>query len=209
MEDADGLTLTPVDPYLIEVKEVPIGRSRLLEIKGRMPGTTYLEVRGSHGPVTRLEVCVKIRRYVFVMFHYVEDTTGRRTRRKAGDEVTLLEQVNKIMVPQANVEFVRYGAKPLKVKSDLGNVVGADEKKSPSNSVFHIEWNAVVVNSDLNADLNVFFVWEFEGEHDTTPREDNAQAATKKAYGYTIFQDEGSEDGAGAGARVWPCAGSQ
>ena len=31
---------------------------------------------------------------------------------------------------------------------------------------------------------------EFEGEHDTTPREDNAQAATKKAYGYTIFQDE-------------------
>src|ERR1700752_3429568 len=147
LEDADGLTVTPLNPYLIEVKEAPIGRSRLIAIKGRMPGTTFLAVRGSRGLVTKLEVCVKIRKHVFVMFHYVEDITGRRTRRKLGDEVALLEEANKIILPQANVEFFRVGARAVKVNSDLGKVVCADEKRSPSNRSFQTEWNAVVVNA--------------------------------------------------------------
>lgn len=189
LADADDMTVTPVNPGMVEVREAPIGRKRLIDIRGRMPGSTYIDVRSSRGLATRLEVCVKKRKQVSVVFHYVEDNTGRRTARKLGDESTLLDDANRILLPQTNVEFVNHGAEEVKVKSDLGAVVCADEKHTPSYGGYQREWNAVVSSAIQRGQLDVFFVWEMEGSKDTTPFHDDAQAATKPDFGYTVFED--------------------
>jgi len=86
-----------------------------------------------------------------------------------------VQQANEILLNQANVEVIKQNARNVKINQNLGGVVRYSKHITGVAPGEH-EWDIVVAKRDNAADLNIFFVWEYE--QDNTPNIDNTEAGT-------------------------------
>lgn len=124
---------------------------------GKKPGTTFVTAFDKKGKeLGKLEVCVKKKRSVKVAFNFVSDTGGHKTNRKLASVDGWIETMNMILCNQANVEIVKHNVRDVTVPKDLGKAVVAIDY------VDTFEFEAIIKLKDTSADVNIFFVWEWE-----------------------------------------------
>jgi len=101
------------------------------------------------------------------------------------------KKMNEIWGPQANVYFEKKTVDSPTVPIDMGDVVRFSSHLTGVPASEH-EWDDVIAMGDSSADVNVFFVWEYE--QDDTPLVDSADAA--QLSGNILFEDNaGTEIG--------------
>ena len=142
-----------------------------------------------------LEVSVKVNKPVHAHFHYVDDGKRQVTRRNPDDLEKLIADANAILTAQANVTIHQMGGSgKLEVTQDLGRVVRrvSDKLAGPPHHVDRAEdeWDDLRKLGNATADLNVFFVREFEA--DQHPNRDDAEAGTIRAHKMIILEDSTS-----------------
>ncbi len=154
---------------IIELKETTKGTSRVANrkftIRGLKRGQTVIWVKKGSRTITRLVIQVAPQRTVTIAFNYVSDSAGHNTKRSPKTAVILMQKLNSIYMPQANVKFHQIAARELKIKADLKKAVIRDQK-NPSKDTFSL----LVASRHPKAQINVFFVWECQKagkSHDT------------------------------------------
>ena len=186
--DGAGLTLTNTNPAAATFTESTTAADavRRFEFTGVARGTTFLVVNNGAREVARLEVNVKTKKVVKLVFNFVWDNAvpAHHTRFAAGDEGAWVTAMNAILLPQANVEATSLSGRRVTVAQNLGRVVRWSRTLRGVPAAEH-EWHVVVARGDPAADLNVFCVWEYE--QDTTPLRDNHAAGTLN--GNTLIED--------------------
>jgi hypothetical protein len=194
--DAQGMTLVSTNPA-VAVPELifpvnprtpdSIGRqSEIFMIRVGVPGEAEIQVKDHCGNIrARLSVSVLEKLIVKTAIHYVKNANyGTRTR-NLGDETGLVDEMNGIYGPQANLEFEVIQARDLPMTNNLGNQV---------NFTPISDWNTVVGNRNSLAQFNVFFVRELEEGAEppagTVDPTDDADALTNIGPpGDCIFED--------------------
>lgn len=186
--NAHNLDIVCVNPAVAEIQVYPEwdpATGRTLKIRGIVKGVTFIEVRQAGRLLARLQVAVKTQKVVKITFNFVSDNTGRGTTRNPAEVDGWVSKANAILLPQANVKIVKHNVNPnVVVNQNLGNVVRFSSHL-PGVAASEHEWDVVTARRDGTADLNVFFVWEYE--QDATPDEDNTAAGT--SGGNCIFED--------------------
>jgi hypothetical protein len=183
--DAAGLTVSNTNPTAATFTETAAaGGVRLVQFTGRARGTTFLVVTSGAREVARLEVSVKTKKTVKLVFNYVKDNARHRTTTNPGDETAWVTAINGIMTPQANVEATSINARWVTVPRNLGRVVRWARGLRGVAAAQH-EWDVVVALRDPAGDLNIFCVWEYE--QDATPLRDDVDAGT--LGGNTLVDD--------------------
>lgn len=79
-----------------------------------------------------------------------------------------LEKLNDIYQPQANVTFVHHSTRQVTIDKNLGPEVDSIDANSDG-----WEWDYIVKERDVGADINMFFVWkivEFFGGGHNVPK---------------------------------------
>ena len=143
--------------------------SQTATLTGQAKGETALDARTGGSVCTTLNLAVKDKKSVKVAIHFMKDNAGHSTTTSDADAI--INHLNTVFTPQANVVFVKHSADSPTVPKDLGPVVEWYATE-PAN-----EWDDVVTAArDATADVNLYFVWEYE--QDGTPDTDNANAGT-------------------------------
>jgi len=156
--------------------------TRKFTIKGLKTGKTAVWAKQGNKIAATLVVNVRPQRVVTIAFNYVECGEGkiplRKTKRSSATAPVLLEKLNGIYVPQANVKFQQVAARPLRIKEDLGEKVIRNQK-TPLKDGFSV----LVAHRVPGAQVNVFFVWECQKAgrgHDTDGVAQIAVSRTEK-----------------------------
>ena len=77
-------------------------------LTGTRSGTVPLEAQDASGrPQATLEISVKRRRTISTFIHFVFDKSGRSTKLGLSDALQMMDVVNKLLLPQANVMLSR------------------------------------------------------------------------------------------------------
>lgn len=167
-----GLTVMDGGAHLkiIELKETTLGgpraSNRKFVIKGLKKGKTAIWAKDRSRISAQMIAQVIPQRIVTITFNFVSDRGEKHyTKRDPKIADDLIQKLNNIYLPQANVKFQKIASRKLKIDADLGEVVVRD-KKTPSNDKFSL----LVDSRDPNAQINVFFVWKCQTagmSHDT------------------------------------------
>ena len=179
--DGDGLSVVSVNPAVVTVSEVNkcfVHGGREFELKGIAKGKAVIEARQGTTVKTKLEVDVKNKKTVKVAFNFVSDNAGHKTSRSHASVPNFVQELNKIFLPQANIEIVKHGPRNVRVNKNLGAVVrfvGTRLRRQGVPASEH-EWDDVTALGDRTADFNLFFVWEYE--QDISPNTDNTGGGT-------------------------------
>lgn len=178
LKNAANLTVVSRNPGIATVEDAPqcfVHGARELIIKGKVKGTTFIDVKDGATTAASLEVAVKTKKIVRASFHLVEDSAGHKTRRTAASVDGWVKTMNDILLPQANVQVIKQRAISVKVNKNLGDVVRFSTHL-PGVPASEHEWDLVIAKGDASADFNVFFVWEYE--QDISPNHDDTDAGT-------------------------------
>lgn len=142
-------------------------QQRIITIKGKKKGTTFVDAFEGNIRKATLEICVKSKREITVSFHYVHDNAGHGTIRNSSNLHEWLDTINnKVFLPQANV-FVRLGIinDPLRIERNLGTVI-RDTSSYPNIPKREHETDEIMSHRDKTAQMNVFFVTNIEAGED-------------------------------------------
>ena len=178
LKNAANLTVVSRNPGVATFEDVPqcfVHGGRELIIKGKVKGTTFIDVKNGATTVASLEVAVKTKKTIRASFHLVEDSAGHKTTRSVGSIDGWVKTMNDILLPQANVTVTKQRAISVKINKDLGAVVRFSSHL-PGVPASEHEWDLVTAKGDASADFNVFFVWEYE--QDINPNHDDTDAGT-------------------------------
>jgi hypothetical protein len=140
-----------------------------------------------------LRISVKEKKVIKVSFHFISDSSGTRTNRDPRIVDDIIRRLNEIWTPQANVVFEKKLVDSPVVAKDMGSVVRFSRQlEGPPDNVPPSEhdWDDVVAKADPGANLNIYFVWEYE--QDNTPNVDNTDAGTLGTD--TVFEDSAGTD---------------
>lgn len=186
--DSEGLEVVSTNTLVCTAEEVPAeaalpGVPEFI-LRGDLRGRAFIQARKGKRVFTQLQVGVKARKRVKATFHFVRDRAGHTTTRNPAQLDGLVSRANDILTPQANVEIVKHGTRNTFINVDLGNVVRF-QVDAAGRFTSVDEWHLVTAKADPSADLNVFFVWEYE--QDDTPDIDDTAAGTLD--GNCIFED--------------------
>ena len=144
----------------------------------------------SGATLVRMQTGVKRSKKVRLKFNFVSDTSGHATTRNAADVLRNFATAKWMYRAQTNVSLESLGTAPIAMAQDLGPVVGSvlilPALPRPNTNM--------VGRRDNAADLNFFFVWEYE--QDDSPGVDDANAGT--LGGNCIYEDD-----IGAGIPLW------
>jgi hypothetical protein len=179
-----------------EVRIATIDPQTLRIEAGGMLGDAEIQARDGTGRIhARLRVSVLEKLVVKSAFHYVANA-GVGTTRKVGDEIALLENMNQVYLPQANIEFVKLpggqGASVLRLSGNFGTEVN----DLPTDS----EFDKVRAHRNTNARFNVFFVRELEDDAEGTVNAEGNLTDTMDALatigppGDCVFEDKAGRD---------------
>jgi hypothetical protein len=196
--NAEGMTLRSNDPFIAGVvstitntraEEVLITSNReLIRVEGWMPGDTNIWAFDFDNPevdLDGLDVHVLGPKTIDIVFYYVKDPTHRTTRPLPSaaaaaallDEDRLLEVVNEIFQPQANITvFKREPGMPLKFTQDLGNTV--------TQATVGDDWHVLTDRVENPARINVFFIWDID-----FPGDGHEHAISRVPGQYLILSD--------------------
>lgn len=197
LRDGAGLTVTVKNNSpIITVKEVPLNTvptrnrvsvlstDRIFKITGKTKGTAHLEARSGTIVKVALEISVKTEKTVSLAFNFVKDNAGHSTRRTTAHSVNWISTLNWMYHGQTNIKFVAKSSRQVTVPKNLGSVVRFSSHLSGVAVAEH-EWNDVTALGDSTADMNFFFVWEYE--QDSNPNTDATDAAALDSN--CIFED--------------------
>lgn len=177
----DSLTVVPLNPAICTVHETEkcfTHGGREFTLRGIMEGKTQICAFFGALIACRLDVEVMKERVVTMAFHYVSDNAGHKTTRTPAGLPALFNYSKTILYDQINVVLKNVAVHPnTKIDEDLG------EKIIWS----HGEWAKVVEKRNNAADLNVFFVWEYNTRSTT---KDDAEAGTSRAQGNCLMEDK-------------------
>jgi len=167
---------------------------RFFKLTGVSHGTCLIDAKSGATTVS-LEAGVKNRKTVKIKLNFVSDTAvpPHKSNRVAADIEKELRIATWMYREQLNVKLHSLGPRNVVVPQDLGAVVRFSSHL-PGVAAAEHEWDAVTATGDAGADLNFFFVWEYE--QDITPHVDHTNAGTLN--GSCIFEDD-----VGAGIPVW------
>ena len=190
LNDGNDLSVKVRHPAIAEIIGDVIQPSaiqrRLITVKGKQRGTTFLDVSDARSIRTHLEIGVKNRREIRVSFHFVYDNAGNHTKRTNSQLIEWLDIINNVIfLPQANV-FVNRGIinDPLTINRNLGDVV-RDTSEYPNIPKSEHEVDLIMSYGDKAANVNVFFVNKYEDD-DTPDKND----VTGRQYAKGIFIED-------------------
>lgn len=127
LDFAAGKIIRSTNPRIVEVSDGGMeGQSRVIWFEGKSPGPpTRVEVRdpNTNSLESVIEVSVKENRAIGISLNFVVDGVGNKTVRGPGTAPVLIDDLNNIFDPQANVSFELLRAAPLEIKNVLGDVV--------------------------------------------------------------------------------------
>jgi hypothetical protein len=160
--NARGLRVDNFWPSVMEVKEMPrdsrFPGDRIFRLSGRIEHVDSLSAWSPAGErLGQLSCQVRAKRKVTVTFNFVKDTAGHQTKRPMATVDALIEGLNDIYGLQANVAILKSHVREVKVARDLHRIVGPAGKSEAND-----ELGSVTALRDSRADINVFFVWDFE-----------------------------------------------
>jgi hypothetical protein len=169
----------------LRAKEVLITSNReLIKVEGWWPGDTKIsaydldDLDDSEDDIESLGVHVLGPKTPDIMFYDVKDKNHKIPGRPFGDEDKLLQVVNEIFPPQANVTVNKRGPgrMPLEFTQDLGKVV--------THETIGQDWHVLIDQVKNPARINVFFIWDYESS-------DGSRCAALKPLPakYIIFSD--------------------
>lgn len=196
LREGAGLEVTVDDPALATVTEITshdlpsgnraplMGSDRLFKIEGRNWGLAYLEARREGAVELDLELDIKKKKTVSVTFNFVRDGAGHKTRRTMASVTQWLREINAIYEPQTNITIRQKDLRWVTIPQDLGQVIRF-ARHLPGIPAAQHEWAEVTRHGDPKADLNIFFVWEYE--QDNSPFSDQTDAGT--LANNCIFED--------------------
>jgi hypothetical protein len=197
LRDGAGLTVTSSNPGRATVTEVNLadlpaaGRrpteagDRFFRINGAGAGNTQLRAANASGStVKRLLLGVKNRKTVNITFNFVRDNAGHQTTRNTANTEGWVRTINWIYRGQTNIRIRLKLNRNVTVAQDLGTVVRFTSHL-PGVAAAEHEWAVVTATGDPGADMNFFFVWEYE--QDGTPHADSTDAGT--LTNNCIFED--------------------
>ena len=206
LRNGAGLTVTSRDTGKCTVREVqerempaedrqPFERGdRFFRLCGVAHGSAIIDAKTGAGAVdVSLEASVKNAKRVKVKFNLVRDNASHRTRRDSAAVNREFAIARWMYREQLNVKLESAGVRWVQVPQDLGDVVRFTTHIASVPAAEH-EWDVVTALRDPVAELNVFFVWEYE--QDNSPAIDHANAGTLD--GNCIF-----EDNIGDGVPMW------
>jgi hypothetical protein len=204
LRDGAGFNVTSTVPAKCSVVEVTAAdlpgddrqpfepNDRFFKLTGCAYGVSMIEARNG-GSVVKLEASVKRSKTVKIKFILVSDNAGHATTRNASDIARHFATAKWMYREQINVNLNSLGPKSITIAQNLSDAVRFS-KHITSIAAGEHEWDLVVANRDNAADLNIFFVWEYEqGE---LSEADSANAGT--LGGNCIFEDD-----IGAGIPMW------
>lgn len=191
LRNGAGLTVTSTDPTVLTVTEIkhahipslpermPILPSdRIFKLHGVKKGNARIQAKSGAILDVELEVDTKDRKTVLITFNFMHDSAGHKTKRIPASALQWLCTMNYVYNGQANIQIKQHLNRTVNVPSGLGTEVMWDA--TPGS-----EWNTVTALRDNGADMNYFFVWEYE--QDSTPTVDDTDAGT--LAGNCIFED--------------------
>ena len=197
LRDGAGLTVAVTNAHRATVTEVDLaslsvkGRrptkagDRFFKIYGRAAGATRIRAKNAAGhTVVSLELGVKNKKTVNITFNFVRDNAGHSTTRSTADVRQWIRSLNWIYRGQANIRINQKLNRTVTVPQNLGTVVRFSSHLPGVPAAAH-EWSAVTAVGNPAADMNFFFVWEYE--QDGTPHADSADAGT--LTNNCIFED--------------------
>lgn len=190
LHNADGLQVVSRNTGVVTVEDVPkcfVHGGRELILKGKVKGTSFIDVKNGAQVLASLEISVRNKKIIKASFHVMADSGGHKSKRGTASVAGWVATMNKIFLPQANIEVLKQRAIDVKLTQNLGAVVrfvGKDEIAAGVAASEH-EWDIVTAKGDGSADFNVFFVWEYE--QDINPAHDLADAGTLRKN--CIFED--------------------
>ncbi len=199
LRDGAALTLSAADPAIATVAEIkradlPAGdlaeviqaTDRLFKIHALKWGITTIDAKNALGAsVVKLEVDTKNKKTVRITFNFVKDNAGHSTKRAPAAVAEWVKGINWIYERQVNVQIVKKTARWVTVPQNLGRVVRFSSHLPGVPAAQH-EWAAVTALGEATADMNFFFVWEYE--QDNTPFTDQTDAGT--LTNNCIFEDK-------------------
>lgn len=187
LRDGAGLTVTSANPAVAAVTEInrpslphgdlePIhSGDRIFKIEGKAWGITRIQAKRGATTEVELEIDTKNKKTVNITFSFVKDNAGHCTRRAPASVAQWVKGINHIYTPQVNVEVKKKDARWVTVPQNLGLVVRFSSHLPGVPAAQH-EWDVVTAQGDAAADMNIFFVWEYE--QDNTPFTDDTDAGT-------------------------------
>jgi hypothetical protein len=216
--DGAGLAVTSTSPGIATVtvdNKAAAHRPtwRILRIKGKAEGRTFIEVRREKQLVKRLEVAVKPPITLKISFHFVSDNAkpiNHATNRKPEELDEMIFWLNQIFTPQTNIRFEKKNHFPLKFNKDMGDAVNYNMDYQTGRPLAGHEWETVIAKRDATAHMNIFFVWRNEFISKT----DRGKIEKSGALGYSVggrdcliedwdgFMDR-DEDGAADNSPAW------
>ncbi|MBI3680100.1 MAG: hypothetical protein HY235_06855 [Acidobacteria bacterium] len=166
---------------------------RFFRLRGKAHGSTFIDAKSGAAVTVSLEASVKNLKTVKVKFNFVRDNAAHKTIRVPADVNRQFATACWMYREQLNVKLESLGTRWVDVAQNLGAVVRFSSHLAGVPAAEH-EWGVVTALRDAAADLNVFFVWEYE--QDLTPATDDTNAGTMG--GNCIFEDD-----IGAGIPMW------
>jgi hypothetical protein len=196
LRDGAGLTVTSANPGVATVTEVTLAQiptanratiraqDRIFKIDGKSWNITTIDAKSGATLAAQLEVDIKNKKTVNIGFNFVRDNAGHRTRRVAASVTHWVAGLNYIYLGQCNIEMKAKSTRTVTAAQDLGQVVRFSSHL-PGVPASQHEWSVVTALGDSAADMNIFFVWEYE--QDNSPFSDNTDAGTLSNN--CIFED--------------------
>jgi len=202
--NGQGLELISTDPTVVAIEHpVLVGQGltravsdpQFMRLRPGFAGDAEIQARDTCGRiVARLRVAVRGKLIVKTAFHYVQNRRyGTRTRH-LGDEVPLVEAMNRIYLEQTNIQFELLpgtrGAHNLTMTDRLGTEINNTDTDDS-------DWNAVVSHRHAEAQYNVFLVREVETDDEGTTEADPSdptgtrQILTDTANALTTIGNDG------------------
>ena len=145
------------------------GSPQTIIVKGVAKGDTNVKAKADNTEAGTLNISVKERKTIKVALHYMKDNAGHSTTRSNVSAQNVIDEMNAHWTPQANIVFTKFAVDDPTVPKDLGNIVG----EVPTATG---EWLDITAFVTAGADMNIFFVWEFETDAD--PATDSADGGT-------------------------------
>ena len=159
LENAAGMSVQILNAKVAQVSEetttanVQRPQKRVFKLTGKSHGTTLLEVRKDNVLKTSLEIDVKKPKSFGLAFNFVTDKTGRTTVKNPSNVPEWLEALNEIYQPQTNVSFIHRRTKIVPINNNLGSEIDSIDANFSG-----WEWDVIVKERDVSADINLFFV---------------------------------------------------
>jgi len=157
LQHASDVVVESTQPNAVSIGGGTSGATRTLTLRGLAGMNCFIHAKKGGQVVASLEASTKPLRTLKITFCFVEDAGGNKTKRPRSCVQPMLDEVNRILTPQANIEVRLRKAYELRTAEDFGNILRFSRFDKRNEQYRLAQYR------DLLADATVFFVGKVEG----------------------------------------------